>query len=273
MCRPPQPDSSLLHSMLSSGAAVHPWFVSELSVDVSPGLLTARSLADGSADVAGLVDEFQEACGFGDRRVAGMLLVARFGWFTAGAVTTLVSADRLPSLGIDDVDFRLDLPNKRSRCLLRRHDLYALPGDHIAIRRGACVRPTVGHLHDDLAAAFVAHTGPLVEAVATTSRAGRRGLWAMATASLGNSFLTAGRHLDKLPQALDHMRSVVARDPRLRRSAPTPFAVDAAADGVHLCRAACCLVFLEPGHDKCPTSCPLIPEDERRRAVRASLAR
>jgi hypothetical protein len=268
--RPPAEASSSLPALLASVEGAHRSFASEVSDESPPGLVTARSLIDGSEDVAAAIRRFQASCGHLDRRVAGMLYVARFSWFAAGAVAVLVSATRLPDLGSDQIAFVLDLPRKRSQCLLRSHRTHALASDPDAVAGGADVVAGVDDLHRILASQFTAVVEPVVDTAAATCRLGRRGLWAMAAASLGNSFLAAGRHLDRTAEACEHMRGVMSHDQRLARSAPIPFPVAAAAGGVHLCRAACCLLLHEPGQLACPTSCPLLAEPIRRAAVESA---
>jgi hypothetical protein len=271
--RPPVEASSPLAALLASVEEAHPSFASEVSDESPPGLLSARSLVDGSEDVAAAIRRFQASCGFLDRRVAGMLYVARLSWFAAGAVAVLVSAKQLPALDSDRIAFVLDLPRKRSRCLLRSDRVHALAGDAQAVARGADAVASVDDLHRILAAQFTVVVEPVVDAAAASCRLGRRGLWAMASSSLGNAFLAAGRHLDRTSEACEHMRGVLSHDQRLTRSAPIAFPVAASAGGVHLCRAACCLILHEPGHVACPTSCPLLPESIRRAAVESAAAR
>jgi|GEM_PF-3756865 len=266
---PPRQATSSLAAPLAAVEAAHPSFTTELTDESPPGLVSARSIVDGTEDVAASIGRFQVSCGYLDRRVAGMLYVARFSWWVAGAVGTLVAAHRLPDLAVERVDFVLDLPAKRSRCLLRGQLVHALAGDEPAAATGADLVPGIDDLHRLLALRFVTVLGPVVDQAATSCRVGRRGLWAMATASLGNAFLAVGRHLDLVADASRHLQAVLSADDRLARSAPIPFAVAPSSGGVHLCRAACCLVLHEPGHAACPTSCPLLPEAERRAAVEA----
>jgi hypothetical protein len=182
------------------------------------------------------------------------LAITDSGWLGAqlDATARRYRYDRLPDIGVlwwySASSVLLGLPVESRDPGLASVTLYVHRDGRILDARSAVVIEDVG---ERLAAALSVS----IDAVVRQTGAPRRALWAIATDSLANRVLWAG----KSPAVAETLAAAVG--PVL----PAPRYVEVSGRLV-VRRASCCLIYLAPGQAKC-TSCPRQTPEERLRRL------
>ncbi len=182
------------------------------------------------------------------------LAITDSGWLGAQIEATArrYRHGRLPDIGVlwwySASSVLLGLPVESRDPGLDSVTLYLHPDGRILDARSAAVLDDVG---ERLAAALSVS----IDAVVRQTGAPRRALWAIATDSLANRVLWAG----KSPAVAERLAAGVG--PAL----PMPRYVEVSGRLV-VRRASCCLIYLAPGQAKC-TSCPRQTPEERLRRL------
>lgn len=193
-----------------------------------------------------------------DRRVQAALFMWRYAWHVAEPAIGCFVADRpLPDVAADNVVLRMDESGTvGAAAFISRRSDWAGSG---AARR------------DWLHARLESHFTLTVDAVCAHAPLGARAQWALAADACATAFLEAGQRLGREVESCADAFAFLAMPGSPLRSRVSFFRLEEAGHrALFLRRRSCCLTHRVRGEDHC-SSCPLLPESERDRRLRAEL--
>ena len=220
-----------------------------------------------------------------ERRVAGAFFIGHYVWYLAAAAIACYLAERrVPDLAAENVALRYTTfmweeegeSGEGERLDLRflSGHFAALPTDPAATHSDALLLPDEAALRDWLRQRLEKHLAPVIEAISSRTRLGRRAQWNLAADSLAALYLHTGENLgDKAQGCAEGLALVKAIGSPLRNPHTGYITLDYQGHcETFRTRSGCCLYYrLEPGNN-C-TTCILRPEAERNQRLLDYMAR
>jgi hypothetical protein len=253
--------------------------------DPDPGWFLATALYDANCTrlaegLAHAIRQYPNA----DRRTTGAFFVGHYAWYLAGAaIYTYLAERRIPDLSSENVVLRYstytwhagDQSGEAESMDVRfvRGHFAALADDPAARHPDAVLLPSSLALRDWLREALEQHMAPLIDAIHTHTRLGKRAQWNLVADSCARLFQYAGQRLDDEPRGCAEGLAFIQSPASPMRASHTRY-LTLECNG-HLTtfveRGGCCLYYrVEPGQN-CST-CPLRPTEERTQLLLASMA-
>jgi hypothetical protein len=253
--------------------------------DPEPGWFAATALyaADGTHLTEGLAHAIRQYPN-ADRRTAGAFFVGHYAWYLAGAAICAYLAERrIPDLSPEHVALRYstytwqagdqsgEVESMDVR-FVHRH-FAALADDPAAAHPDAVLLPTSSTLRDWLREALEQHIAPLINAVHTLTRLGKRAQWNLVADSCARLFQYAGQRLGDEPRSCAEGLAFIQSPASPMRASHTRY-LTLECNGHHntfVERGGCCLYYRVAPGQNCST-CPLRPTEERTQLLLASMA-
>jgi hypothetical protein len=266
---------SPLAATIARAAALDQFLIAEAG-PLEPGWFRADALADAESGVLeeGLARVAAHYPG-AERRVAGAFLVGEYAWYlSAAAITAYLAEQRVPDLAPDNIGLRYTTftweehgetgESERFDVRFLSGRFAALATDPAANHPDAVVLPHRAALRDWLRVRLEQHLAPVIEAVATRTRLGRRAQWNLAADACAAAFLHAGLRLNAEERGCAEGLAFVKAAGSPLRNQGTGY-VTLACQGhreTFRTRGGCCLYYrIEPGNN-CST-CVLRSAEDR----------
>lgn len=228
--------------------------------------VTAEELVQDAALLGGLLELVEKAYGGGGRPLAGTMFLKGYLWrLLAPVVTALLSENRVPDVGPENVALRFDGSGSPAGLAFVDGRFAALRDDEAAA--GAVVLADEGELAAWLSGRLQGHVAALISALRESgTRRSARALWGISADTASESFMWLGRALEQDAEA---RALAVATLDGTDLPGSTNFFDLKHQGGVMKTRVknACCLYY-RLGGDACFT-CPRVTDDERRRRLEA----
>jgi hypothetical protein len=205
-----------------------------------------------------------------NRKAASASLLLRFGWAGGFAIAAYLACARVPFLRNYAISFS---PTMLLKLLWIRDARFVCLYDDALAGGAECIASVEANdLRRHLLKSLIQFTEPVVATQHEWSRFSRHALWAMATSSWAEQFVSIARQIGDEARGVREARAVFQLASELSQAAPTLYEVrgETAARTCQV-RRACCLYFKGTTRYFC-ASCPIISESERLERNRAWIA-
>lgn len=206
------------------------------------------------------------------RDVPASFFVHGYSWLLAAVGVGAYLVDRrVPMLDTASTLFRFDTTGKAAGMALLRDQCLVLPNDPAADDPAATVVVDADQLRGALRAMIETHLAPLIAAVRSRSSLGTRAMWLLAA---DNIAWTVVHHAEAAREQVSCGAEVAA----FTQAVGSPLRGRTAVvevrrgdqRGRFVARGSCCLAYKLEGGAHCD-ACPLLPAEERRVRLEASL--